>query len=55
MLIPNKFNGYRRDGTRNLYIGGGVGEAALLEAMMTGAAVGVAHQSYKVKIHYKAH
>jgi hypothetical protein len=40
MLIPNKFNGYRRDGTRNLYIGGGVGEAALLEAMMTGAAVG---------------
>lgn len=40
MLIPNKFNGYRRDGTRNLYVGGGVGEAALLEAMMTGAAVG---------------
>jgi len=40
MLIPNKFNGYRRDGTRNLFIGGGVGEAALLEAMMTGAAVG---------------
>ena len=40
MLIPNKFNGYRRDGTRNLYIGGGVGEAALLNAMMTGAAVG---------------
>jgi hypothetical protein len=40
MLIPNKFNGYRRDGTRNLYIGGGVGEAALLQAMMTGAAVG---------------
>lgn len=40
MLIPNKFNGYRKDGTRNLYIGGGVGEAALLEAMMTGAAVG---------------
>ena len=40
MLIPNKFNGYRRDGTRNLYIGGGVGEAALIEAMMTGAAVG---------------
>lgn len=40
MLIPNKFNGYKRDGTRNLYIGGGVGEAALLEAMMTGAAVG---------------
>ena len=40
MLIPNKFNGYRRDGTRNLHIGGGVGEAALLEAMMTGAAVG---------------
>ena len=40
MLIPNKINGYRRDGTRNLYIGGGVGEAALLEAMMTGAAVG---------------
>jgi len=40
MLIPNKFNGYRQDGTRNLYIGGGVGEAALLEAMMTGAAVG---------------
>jgi len=40
MLIPNKFNGYRADGTRNLHIGGGVGEAALLEAMMTGAAVG---------------
>ena len=40
MLIPNKFNGYRRDGTRNLYIGGGIGEAALLEAMLTGAAVG---------------
>ena len=40
MLIPNKFNGYRRDGTRNLHIGGGVGEAALLQAMMTGAAVG---------------
>lgn len=40
MLIPNKFNGYRKDGTRNLHIGGGVGEAALLEAMMTGAAVG---------------
>ena len=40
MLIPNKFNGYRQDGTRNLHIGGGVGEAALLEAMMTGAAVG---------------
>lgn len=40
MLIPNKFNGYRRDGTRNLYVGGGIGEAALLEAMMTGAAVG---------------
>lgn len=40
MLIPNKFNGYRKDGTRNLYIGGGVGEAALLNAMMTGAAVG---------------
>jgi hypothetical protein len=40
MLIPNKHNGYRRDGTRNLYIGGGVGEAALLNAMMTGAAVG---------------
>ena len=40
MLIPNKFNGYRRDGTRNLYIGGGVGEAILLEAMLTGAAVG---------------
>jgi len=40
MLIPNKFNGYRRDGTRNLYIGGGVGEAVLLEAMLTGAAVG---------------
>jgi hypothetical protein len=40
MLIPNKFNGYKSDGTRNLYIGGGVGEAALLEAMMTGAAVG---------------
>ena len=40
MLIPNKFNGYRRDGTRNLHIGGGVGEAALLNAMMTGAAVG---------------
>jgi hypothetical protein len=40
MLIPNKFNGYRRDGTRNLYIGGGVGEAALIEAMLTGAAVG---------------
>ena len=40
MLIPNKFNGYKRDGTRLLYIGGGVGEAALLEAMMTGAAVG---------------
>jgi hypothetical protein len=40
MLIPNKFNGYNRDGTRNLHIGGGVGEAALLNAMMTGAAVG---------------
>jgi hypothetical protein len=40
MLIPNKFNGYRKDGTRNLHIGGGIGEAALLEAMMTGAAVG---------------
>jgi len=40
MLIPNKFNGYRCDGTRNLHIGGGVGEAALIEAMMTGAAVG---------------
>ena len=40
MLIPNKFNGYRRDGTRNLHIGGGVGEAALIEAMLTGAAVG---------------
>jgi hypothetical protein len=40
MLIPNKFNGYRRDGTRNLYIGGGVGEAALINAMLTGAAVG---------------
>lgn len=40
MLIPNKFNGYRRDGTRNLHIGGGVGEAMLLEAMLTGAAVG---------------
>lgn len=40
MLIPNKFNGYGRDGTRNLYIGGGVGEAALIEAMLTGAAVG---------------
>ena len=40
MLIPNKLNGYRRDGTRNLYIGGGVGEAVLLEAMLTGAAVG---------------
>ena len=40
MLIPNKFNGYRRDGTRNLHIGGGIGEAALIEAMLTGAAVG---------------
>ena len=40
MLIPNKFNGYKRDGTRLLHIGGGVGEAALLNAMMTGAAVG---------------
>lgn len=40
MLIPNKFNGYRRDGTRNLHIGGGVGEAMLIEAMLTGAAVG---------------
>ena len=40
MLIPNKFNGSKRDGTRLLHIGGGVGEAALLEAMMTGAAVG---------------
>ena len=40
MLIPNKFNGYRKDGTRTLHIGGGIGEAALLEAMMTGAAVG---------------
>jgi hypothetical protein len=40
MLIPNKFNGYNRDGTRLLHIGGGVGEAALLNAMMTGAAVG---------------
>ena len=40
MLIPNKFNGYSRDGTRNLHIGGGVGEAMLLEAMLTGAAVG---------------
>jgi len=40
MLIPNKFNGYRRDGTRNLHIGGGVGEAALINAMLTGAAVG---------------
>jgi len=40
MLIPNKFNGYNRDGTRNLHIGGGVGEAALINAMLTGAAVG---------------
>jgi hypothetical protein len=40
MIIPNKFNGYQRDGTRRLFIGGGVGEAALLQAMMTGAAVG---------------
>ena len=40
MLIPNKHNGYRRDGTRHLYIGGGVGEAALINAMLTGAAVG---------------
>ena len=40
MLIPNKFNGYRPDGTRNLHIGGGIGEAALIEAMLTGAAVG---------------
>jgi len=40
MLIPNKFNGYKRDGTRLLHIGGGVGEAALINAMMTGAAVG---------------
>ena len=40
MLIPNKFNGYSRDGTRNLHIGGGVGEAALINAMLTGAAVG---------------
>jgi hypothetical protein len=40
MLIPNKHSGYRRDGTRNLYVGGGVGEAALLQAMLTGAAVG---------------
>lgn len=40
MLIPSKFNGYRRDGTRNLYIGGGVGEAALLETILAGAETG---------------
>ena len=25
MIVPNKFNGYNRDGTRNLFMGGGGG------------------------------
>lgn len=40
MLIPNKFNGYQRDGRRVYPIGGGVGEAALLDMALKGAAVG---------------
>ena len=40
MLIPNKFNGYKRDSTRLLYVGGGIGEAALLEAIIGGAQTG---------------
>lgn len=40
MLIPSKFSGYRKDGTRNLYAGGGIGEAALLEAIIGGAQTG---------------
>jgi hypothetical protein len=51
MLIPNKFNGYRCDGTRNLFIGGGVGEAALLEAMQE-RSVTIAGQNYKLDLPY---
>jgi hypothetical protein len=41
MLIPNKFNGYSRDGIRKYYVGGGVGEAMLLGAAMGGGSAAI--------------
>jgi hypothetical protein len=41
MLIPNKFNGYSRDGIRKYYIDGGIGEAALLGAAMGGGSAAI--------------
>ena len=42
MLIPNKFNGYSRDGIRKYNVDGGVGEMALLDAVLAGAGTGAA-------------
>lgn len=41
MLIPNKFNGYQSDGRRLLFIGGGVGEAALIGAALGGGSAAI--------------
>jgi hypothetical protein len=41
MLIPNKFNGYSRDGIRKYNIGGGVGEAMLLGAAVGGGSAAI--------------
>lgn len=41
MLIPNKFNGYSRDGIRKYNVDGGIGEAALLGAAMGGGTAAV--------------
>lgn len=41
MLIPNKFNGYSRDGIRRYNVGGGVGEAMLLGAAMGGGSAAI--------------
>jgi len=41
MLIPNKFNGYSRDGIRRYHIGGGVGEAMLLGAAVGGGSAAI--------------
>ena len=41
MLIPNKFNGYSRDGIRRYNVGGGVGEAMLLSAAVGGGSAAI--------------
>jgi hypothetical protein len=41
MLIPNKFNGYSRDGIRKYNVGGGVGEAMLIGAALGGGSAAV--------------